>query len=141
VVTQVDPTSIAGKHGRRAPSGLRAPTVQERAAAVRRLRASGTTQMLRVDLAGADLIGADLRAIVLDGGSLRGANCQGTDFSNASLLNVDVAQADFSGAKLVGTNPSFIVGWAAAKCDAKTVMPAGWSCSASHPVLAKPAGE
>jgi hypothetical protein len=137
VVGQVDPTKIAAKQAGKPASELQGKTPAERADAVRRLKASGTTQFVRVDLAGADLSKADLRTAVLDGSSLRATNCRGSDFTDASLLNVDVAQADFSGAKLTNTNPSFMVGWTNAKCDNNTTMPSGWTCQEGRPLVAK----
>ena len=137
VVTQIDPTRIAARQPSKLPGGVRGGTVEERAEAVRRLKASGKTEIVRVDLAGANLAGFDLRGVVLDGSTLRGANCQRADFTGASLLNVDVGKTDFSGAKLGDVNPSFMPGWPTAKCDGNTGMPGGWSCKNEHPAAAK----
>jgi hypothetical protein len=127
-----DPVSLAADNTSRF-EGLAAADVTERVAALRKLRAAGETTFTSLDLSGADLSQLDLKGAVLDGCKLRDANLRGTNLSNASLLNVDVNSADFAGAELGGINPTFLKGWAFAKCDDSTTMPKGWSCPAGSP--------
>jgi len=121
-----------------ATAGLRAPTLQERVAAVKVARADGETALREVNLAGADLSGMNLKGVALDGGSLKGANLSGADLSDGSLWNVDVEGADFSGASLSGIITDVVTNWHLATCDETTTMPQGWECTDGHPAAAVP---
>jgi uncharacterized protein YjbI with pentapeptide repeats len=127
-----DPVTIAAQNTSRF-EGLAAADVTARVAALKKLRAAGETVFTSLDLSGADLSEVDLGGVVLDGCKLRDAKCRGTNLSKASLLNVDVSNADFGSAKLDGINPTFLKGWAFAKCDESTTMPKGWLCTDGSP--------
>jgi len=63
----------------------------------------------RLNLAGADLSGLDLRYAPFDcadlsGASLRGANCYRAKFRRANLDGADLREADFRGAEMAGSS-------------------------------------
>jgi hypothetical protein len=56
------------------------------------------------NLWGADLSAADLRGANLSGANLRGANLMGANLSAADLIGADLRGANLSGANLIGAN-------------------------------------
>jgi hypothetical protein len=60
-----------------------------------------------VNLAGADLSGADLKDFGPGGADLAGVNLSGADLSNANLSGAYLAGANLSNARLIGTNLRF----------------------------------
>ncbi|MBV9830801.1 MAG: pentapeptide repeat-containing protein [Marmoricola sp.] len=89
------------------------------------------------DLRGRDLAGQDLRGRHLVAGSLRGAvligaDLRGLDLSDVDLLGADVRGADVSGADLSTSLFLTRMQVAAARGDAATRLPDGWSRPAHY---------
>ena len=61
-------------------------------------------ELYRANLAGANLMGADLTRADLYGANLAGANLMGADLTRANLTRADLAGADLAGANLTGTD-------------------------------------
>ncbi len=129
VLVFVDPTGALEKPQSEPLARLKAPTVAERVAALKELRADGETFFLQNDFSEGDLSGMDLKDTLLDGCIFVNAKLVGTDLSGASLFNADLGGADLSGANLTGLNPQFVKRWPEAKCNESTTMPDGWMCS------------
>jgi uncharacterized protein YjbI with pentapeptide repeats len=60
----------------------------------------------RIDLSGANLIGADLNEANMRGADLSGANMRGANLSGADLSGADLSGANMRGADLIGANLS-----------------------------------
>jgi uncharacterized protein YjbI with pentapeptide repeats len=95
----------------------------------------------RIDLRGADRIGADLRRADLLAASLRGALLVGTDLRGADLRLADLIGADLRGAKLAGADlrdSLFVVQSQldAATGDRRTRLPRGLTRPAHWGVIA-----
>ena len=84
----------------------------------------------RIDLTGARLIRADLRAANLSYADLRAADLTGADLTGADLHATDLRAADLSGADLTGADLSG-ANLGGAKWPTNTPSPEGWGLDAS----------
>ncbi len=90
------------------------------------------------DLAGANLVGADLSRLDLGWANLAGADLSSADLSRTLLINAKLDDANMTGAVLdrvdmSGTDLSSVRGIETAKCERSTMLPAGWDCYDGKP--------
>jgi hypothetical protein len=83
---------------------LSAQTSEELLKTVLRTRQGARAALWGVDLAGADLAGANLRGVDLSEANLQGANLSGASLRWANLMGANLRGVDLSGADLTGAN-------------------------------------
>jgi hypothetical protein len=115
-------------------SRLEADDSATRGDAARAFVRAGGKDLRKKRFQGANLSGLDLTDAELGSADLTSASFVGSKLKNAHVQGTSLILANFSGADLTGVALENASGVETALCDAATVFPVGWHCSAESRV-------